>query len=163
MKIADLAAGRISAMRRSIVLGLVVAPMLALAQPATADAMLEANKKLVVDFYNMIFIDHKVAEAFKLYSIPGYIQHNPNAATGAEPAIKFLAGRFQKFPKAKNVIKRVIAEGNMVAVHVHSTLDEKDRGRAIVDIFRVENGKVVEHWDVIQAIPEKAANSNGMF
>jgi len=136
---------------------------LALAQPAFADAMLEANKKLVVDFYNMIFLQHKTAEAFKLYSIPAYKQHNPFAADGAQPAIDFLSGRFKKFPESKNVIKRVIAEGDLVVLHVHSTMNAKDRGRAIVDIFRVKGGKVVEHWDVIQAIPEKARNNNTMF
>ena len=153
----------ISAARRALMAGAVALPVLALAAPAAADAALEANKKLVVDFYNMIFLQHKTAEAFKLYSTPAYKQHNPYAANGAQPAIDFLAGRFKKFPEAKNVIKRVIAEGDLVALHVHSTMHAKDRGRAIVDIFRVKGGKVVEHWDVLQVIPETPAHNNGMF
>jgi len=153
----------ISAARRALFAGVLALPVLALAGPAAADAQLEANKKLVVDFYNMIFLQHKTAEAFKRYSIPAYKQHNPFAGDGAKPAIDFLGGRFKKFPEAKNVIKRVIAEGDLVVLHVHSTLNAKDRGRAIVDIFRVTDGKVVEHWDVIQKIPAKARNDNTMF
>lgn len=154
---------RLAATRRALMAGALALPVVALALPAAADAKLEANKKLVVDFYNMIFLQHKTAEAFKRYSIADYKQHNPYAANGAQPAIDFLSGRFKKFPEAKNVIKRVIAEGDLVALHVHSTLHAKDRGRAIVDIFRVKGGKVVEHWDVIQKIPAKSANDNTMF
>lgn len=149
--------------RRALMAGALALSVLALATPAAADAQLEANKKLVVDFYNMIFLEHKTAEAFKLYSIPAYKQHNPFAADGAQPAIDFLSARFKKHPQAKNVIKRVIAEGDLVVLHVHSTLNAKDRGRAIVDIFRVKDGKVVEHWDVIQKIPAKSRNDNTMF
>ena len=149
--------------RRAIIACALALSVLVVSRPAAADAQLEANKKLVVAFYNMIFLEHKTAEAFKLYSVPGYKQHNPYAADGAQPAIDFLSARFKKFPQSKNVIKRVIAEGDMVVLHVHSTMDAKDRGRAIVDIFRVENGKVVEHWDVIQAIPAKSMNKNTMF
>jgi len=69
----------------------------------------------------------------------------------------------KKIHKLKNEIKRAIAEGNLVVLHVHSTENKKDRGRAIIDIFRVENGKIVEHWDVIQNIPEQSKNSNTMF
>jgi predicted SnoaL-like aldol condensation-catalyzing enzyme len=154
---------RFATVRRVLMASAVALPVLALAQPAFADAQLEANKKLVVEFYNLIFLKHQTAEAFKRYSVAAYKQHNPYAADGAQPAIDFLAGRFKKFPDAKNVIKRVIAEGDLVALHVHSTMDAKDRGRAIVDIFRVKDGKVVEHWDVIQAIPPKSANKNTMF
>jgi predicted SnoaL-like aldol condensation-catalyzing enzyme len=61
------------------------------------------------------------------------------------------------------VIKRVLVDGDMVILHVHAIREPGERGVAIVDIFRLENGKIVEHWDVVQPIPEKAANSNGMF
>ncbi len=71
--------------------------------------------------------------------------------------------RRENYPNARNEIKRVIAEGDLVVLHVHSVVIPNSPGRMIVDIFRVEDGKVVEHWDVIQPVPEKAANSNGMF
>jgi len=70
---------------------------------------------------------------------------------------------FTKNPTARSEIKRAVAEGDLVFLHVHAKSSETDRGMAVVDIFRVENGKVVEHWDVVQPIPEKANNSNTMF
>lgn len=79
------------------------------------------------------------------------------------PFVNFFTQKFSNNPQAKNVIKKVIAEGDLVVLHVHSTENDSDRGRAIIDIFRVENGKIVEHWDVIQNIPEKSKNSNTMF
>ena len=66
-------------------------------------------------------------------------------------------------PDFKADVKRVIAEGDFVVVHSHMTIDANDRGRAAVDIFRLENGKIVEHWDILQQIPETSANSNTMF
>jgi len=130
---------------------------------AYAQSQTEKNKKIAVAFYNMIFIDHKVEEAFKLYADPVYKQHNPMAATGAEAAIKFLGPFLKANPGYKGEIKRVIAEGDLVAIHNHVTSGPNDRGRAVVDIFRVENGRVVEHWDVVQDVPAKSANDNTMF
>ncbi|HAT8211741.1 TPA: polyketide cyclase, partial [Legionella pneumophila] len=67
------------------------------------------------------------------------------------------------YPQSHSEIKRIIADGDYVVVHVHSVLEPDTKGRAIIDIFRLENGKIYEHWDVIQPIPDEAANSNGMF
>ncbi len=69
----------------------------------------------------------------------------------------------EKFPALRSEIKRAFAEGDYVILHVHSVREPGQRGRAIVDIFRLEHGKIAEHWDVIQDVPEKAANQNGMF
>ena len=75
-------------------------------------------------------------------------------------AVTFLK---EKFPNSRSEIKRAWAEGDYVILHVHSVREPGQRGRAIVDIFRLENGKIVEHWDVIQDVPEKSANDNTMF
>jgi predicted SnoaL-like aldol condensation-catalyzing enzyme len=123
----------------------------------------ESAKEMVIAFYKMTFYDHKVADAFKAYVGPTYKQHNPLVPDGADASIAFLSKRFETNPQAINEIKRVIADGDLVAVHVHSRANDADRGRAIVDIFRVDNGKIVEHWDVIQPVPESAQNSNTMF
>lgn len=128
-----------------------------------AHAADKTPKEIVTEFYRMVFEQHKVQEGFDTYVALPYTQHNPNVPDGPEPAIKFLSGRFEKNPQAINKMVRVIADGDLVAVHVHSTLNPQDRGYAIVDIFRVANGKIVEHWDVIQPVPEKAANPNTMF
>jgi predicted SnoaL-like aldol condensation-catalyzing enzyme len=130
---------------------------------AHAQSQTEKNKKIAVAFLTMIFNEHKVAEAFKLYSVPDYKQHNPYAATGAQAAIDFLGSYFKQNPQARTEIKRVIAEGDLVAIHNNPKQNPQDRGRAVVDIFRLENGKVVEHWDVVQDVPEKSANTNTMF
>jgi predicted SnoaL-like aldol condensation-catalyzing enzyme len=120
-----------------------------------------ANKKLVVDFYRTVFIEKRVVEGFERYVAPGYIQHNPLLATGREPAVKFLSTLVKR--ESVTDIKRVVAEGDLVVLHVHSRANLSDRGRAVIDIFRVADGKIVEHWDVIQPVPEKSANSNTMF
>jgi predicted SnoaL-like aldol condensation-catalyzing enzyme len=120
-----------------------------------------ANKKLVVDFYRTVFIEKRVVEGFERYVAADYIQHNPLLATGREPAVKFLGSRMTR--ESVTDIKRVVAEGDLVVVQVHARTNLSDRGRAVIDIFRVADGKIVEHWDVIQPVPEKPANSNTMF
>ena len=122
----------------------------------------EANKKVVLEFYDMA-LNQKNFEAAAKHFGPRYIQHNPLAADGIEGFKKFIEFRSEKFPNAKSEIKRALVDGDMVILHVHSVREPGERGSAIVDIFRLENGKIVEHWDVIQPIPEKAANGNSMF
>lgn len=122
----------------------------------------EANKQVVLDFYEK-GLNQKDAEAAARHFGPRYIQHNPGAPDGIEGFKAFIALRKEKFPNARGEIKRVFTDGDFVILHVHSLREPGDRGTAIVDIFRLENGKIVEHWDVIQPVPEKLANTNGMF
>jgi predicted SnoaL-like aldol condensation-catalyzing enzyme len=130
---------------------------------ANAQSQTEKNKKIAVAFLTMIFNEHKVAEAFDLYSVPTYKQHNPLAKTGSKAAIDFLGPYLKGCAQCKTDIKRVIADGDLVAIHNNPTSGPNDRGRAVVDIFRIENGKVVEHWDVVQDVPAQSANENTMF
>jgi predicted SnoaL-like aldol condensation-catalyzing enzyme len=131
------------------------------ALPAQAQ-QLEANKRAVVEFYNLA-LNEKNFEAASKYLGPRYIQHNPSAADGPEGLKAFIGFLREKFPQSRSEIKRVFADGDFVIVHVHSVREPGTRGRAIIDLFRLENGKIVEHWDVVQDVPEKAANANGMF
>jgi len=142
-------------------IALVLALLLGMAMHAHA-ADLEANKKIVVDFYEKGLNQKDFDDAAKHFG-PRYIQHNPGAPDGIEGFKAFIAMRKEKFPNARGEIKRVFAEGDYVILHVHSMREPGERGTAIVDIFRLENGKIVEHWDVVQPIPEKPANDNGMF
>ena len=135
---------------------------LLLAVPAAYAADLEANKKSVVAFYEKA-INQKDFDAASKHLGSRYIQHNPVAADGPEGLKAFIGFLRDKFPNSRSEIKRVFAEGDYVILHVHAVREPGTRGRAIIDIFRLENGKIVEHWDVIQEIPEKAANNNGMF
>ena len=135
---------------------------LLLAVPAAHAQNLAANKKAVVEFYEAA-INRKDFEAASKFFGPRYVQHNPNAPDGIEGFKAFLGFLREKFPESRSEIKRVWAEGDYVILHVHAVRAPGARGAAIVDIFKLENGKIVEHWDVIQEIPEKAANNNGMF
>jgi predicted SnoaL-like aldol condensation-catalyzing enzyme len=140
---------------------MVMACLVFCASPALAQGS-EANKKAVVEFYNLA-LNEKNFEAASKYIGPRYTQHNPLAADGPEGLKAFIGFLRDKFPQSRSEIKRVFAEGDYVILHVHSVREPGARGRAIVDIFRLESGKIVEHWDVVQDVPEKAANTNGMF
>lgn len=132
--------------------------------PPEAPADTQKNKKLVTDFFNLAFVEKKIKEAFDAWVGGTYIQHNPNFPDGKEPVIGFLSRIFlEENPQITVSIKRVIAEDDLVVVHHHSKNNPEDPGQAIVEIFRVENGKIVEHWDVFQNVPETSANSNTMF
>lgn len=136
---------------------------LATAQTPERDIAQEAaNLALVTTFYEGVFLDHDVAAASSVVA-DDYIQHNPHVPDGKAPFVDFFTGLFAENPAAKNEIIRSAASGDLVWLHVHATSGADDRGRAIVDIFRVEDGLIVEHWDVTQTIPETAANDNGMF
>lgn len=129
----------------------------------TAQNLAAQNKKIVTDFYEGVFLKHQVQKYSDRYIGNQYIQHNPHVPDGKAPFVNYFTGYFKENPQAKNVIKRAIAEDDLVVLHVHSSQNAQDRGEAIVDIFRVQNGKIVEHWDVQQAIPEQSANRNTMF
>lgn len=145
---------------------LVAAAVLALASaPANAASkqQMEINKKNVLAFYDAA-INKKDFEAANKYFGAGYKQHNPGAADGPEGLKGFIAFLKDKFPNSKSEFKRVFADGDYVIVHVHAVREPGTRGNAIIDIFRLDGkGKIVEHWDVVQPIPEKPANENGMF
>lgn len=123
----------------------------------------QQNIDLVTSFYSEVFVEHKTNDAALKYLEPSYIQHNPNVPTGRKAFIDFFIPFFEKNPSARSEIKRIIASNDLVMVHVHSKMNPLDRGRAIIDIFRVKDDRIVEHWDVIQAIPENSANDNGIF
>lgn len=136
---------------------------LAMTSAQAADArQQEINKRNLVEFYEKA-LNQKDFDAASKYLGSRYTQHNPVAADGPEGLKAFIGFLRSKFPNSRSEIKRVFADGDYVIVHVHAIREPGTRGRAIIDIFKLENGKVVEHWDVAQDIPEKAANSNGMF
>ena len=122
----------------------------------------EENMRIVLDFYERGLM-RRDFDAAKQHFGPRYTQHNPDVADGPEGFRAFLQFLREKLPNSRSEIKRVIADGDYVVVHAHAIPVPGERGLAIVDIFRLEGGKIVEHWDVVQPIPETAANSNGMF
>lgn len=128
-----------------------------------AKSQTEQNKKIVVDFYNGVFQKHEVKAYSDRYIGNQYIRHNPYVPNGKAPFVNYFTQYFKENPTAKSTIKRAIADGDLVWLHVHSTQNSNDLGTAVVDIFRVENGKIVEHWDVQQEVPKQSANKNTMF
>jgi predicted SnoaL-like aldol condensation-catalyzing enzyme len=122
----------------------------------------EANKKVAQEFYDTI-INKKDFESARKYIGNRYKQHNPLVADGPEGLKAFIEFLKTNFPEARSEIKRTLADGDYVVLHVHSVRPPNMRGRAIIEIFRLEDGKIDEHWDVIQEIPESSANPNGMF
>lgn len=123
----------------------------------------EKNKEIVRDFYNLALNLRKPREAVAKYLGSSYRQHNPTAGDGPAPFIAFVEGFVKAFPSLHFDFKRFIAEGDLVVVHSHLTRKPADLGMGVMDIFRLENGKIVEHWDVMQEVPESAANPNTMF
>jgi len=130
-----------------------------------AEAGLSKNPKAqkAMAFLDMVFNQKKVKEGFDTYVGDKYIQHNPIAADGKEAAVTVLSQVLQQMPGWSYEFKHAYVDGNIAIVHSLVKLKADDRGMAVVDMFRFEKGKVVEHWDVVQPIPEKSANSNTMF
>lgn len=122
----------------------------------------ERNKKIVTAFYEEAF-NKKNINAVLSNVAEDYKQHNPAVADGRQAFISFLKGMYTEVPNSTFQVKRVMADGDYVTLHVHFKSSPVEKGEAIVDIFRLEKGKIVEHWDVIQSIPEQSANTNSMF
>ena len=122
----------------------------------------EANRNAVLAFYEK-GLNQKDVDAALAYVGDRYTQHNPNAADGPEGFRKFIGFLREKSPNSHSEIKRSFVDGDYVILHVHAVREPGTKGNAIVDIFKLENGKIVEHWDVVQPIPENPANNNTMF
>jgi len=103
------------------------------------------------------------AGAVDRFIAPGYIQHNPNVETGRAPLKAFLDHIKALNPQGVHDVKRMFADGDHVIVHYHVRRWPDDAGWAVIDIFRIEDGLVAEHWDVAQDVVTGGPNVNGMF
>ena len=133
----------------------------------------EQNKQMVLEFFETLFNQHRVDEAVDTYLSPSYIQHNPAVPTGAEAMRATTKGLLEQFPDLHVEVKRAFAEGDTVIVHSEMTgvswgpsstpAGEGYPSYAVMDIARVEDGRIAEHWDVIQEVPPTSVSGNSMF
>jgi predicted SnoaL-like aldol condensation-catalyzing enzyme len=120
-------------------------------------------KRVVLEFFDLAFVEREPAQAAERFLGAAYTQHNPTAPDGPAAFPDLIGGLFAQAPDASFHLKRAIAEDDLVVLHYNLKFFPDDLGQAVVDIFRVQDGRIVEHWDVMQPVPAESANSNGMF
>ena len=120
------------------------------------------NRRILLDFIELFYHQRKVRLAFERHVAADYIQHNPNIQDGREAAIIALEPLFGS-PDASFEIHRILVDGDLAAIHLHGRRSAQALGGAVVDLYRFADGKIVEHWDVLQSIPETAVNPHPMF
>lgn len=148
-------------MVRKTALSLLLA--LAAAMPAAHAADAPGNKALVMKAYQELFGDHDLT-ALDRYWTKEYIQHNPYMTDGTGAVRQYLEKiGILKGPKFKVEFIRVAAEGDLVFTQTRQPKQGNSPEMVFVDIFRVENGKIAEHWDVMQPVPADAINKRPMY
>jgi predicted SnoaL-like aldol condensation-catalyzing enzyme len=127
---------------------------------ATTPPDLEHNKRVTLEFLDVHMNQANPEDAAERYMGRDYTQHDALAKDGREGFVEFTNFAATTWPEMHQEVKRIVAEGDLVMAHSLITLSSKDRGVAVVDIFRFEDGKIVEHWDVRQPVPERTVSGN---
>jgi len=117
-------------------------------------------------FIQLFYVEDNPRDGFMCWMHPDYIQHNPNAPTGRDATLAMMEASLSRLPDLSHEVKRVIwGDADLVAIHFHFKYEPDSRGYSVVDILRIDDGYIREHWDVLQEVPDPATskNSNGMF
>lgn len=133
---------------------------------ATAHRASFSTRQVAERFIQLFYVEDNPTDAFTCWMHPDYVQHNPNAPTGRDATLAMMQASMARFPDLAHQVKRVVwGDADLVAVHFHFMREAGTRGHAIIDILRVQDGYIVEHWDVVQDVPDPATckNQNGMF
>jgi predicted SnoaL-like aldol condensation-catalyzing enzyme len=139
---------------------LLVVGVMALAGPATASP--EANRAVVEALYTRVFNGKDLSVVPDLVA-EDYVQHTPSIEKGRDAFVAAFRGYFAAVPGLTVDVKRISTTDNLVVVHSHWRDSPSERGQAVIDIYRLENGRIAEHWDVVQSIPDGAANDNDVL
>ena len=138
--------------------------MMAAAAAATCQPTSAEHRRIVESFYRQALVDKQPKAAFETWVAPDFVEHKPDVAEPSRDAVaNFLTGLVTEMPQAKWEMLRTIADGDLVALHVRFTPAPGAPAYAIVDIFRVKDCKIAEHWDVVAGPPEEQANPNSRF
>ncbi|NBC35944.1 polyketide cyclase [Novosphingobium sp. FSY-8] len=137
-------------------------PCVAGAHTPDSAALTVRNRAIMSDFARLFYTERAVEQAFNTYVAPDYIQHNPGLADGRAAAIAALAPMFADRQKSFE-IRRIVVDGDLAAIHIFVRPTPDARGAAVADFYRLKDGKIVEHWDIIQPIPAQSANPHPMF
>ena len=132
----------------------------------TSDREQLSGRHVAERFIQRFYVEDTPRDAFMAWMHPDYIQHNPNAPTGRDATLAMMEEGLRRTPDLSHEVKRVVwGHADLVAVHFHFRREPATRGWAVVDILRIEAGYIVEHWDVMQDVPDPATakNPNGMF
>ncbi|MEU5385059.1 MULTISPECIES: nuclear transport factor 2 family protein [Kitasatospora] len=121
--------------------------------------MSEHNKQLVTQYLTTVWNDGETDEADRFLA-EDLVQHNPNLPDGRKPVVEFVAGFKTQVPQGRFTIRRIAADQDLVFVHSHFTAQDGDRGMAVVDVFRIADGLIAEHWDVKENVPETTASGH---
>lgn len=122
----------------------------------------EANRRVIGQFVHVFYEERDVRRAFEQFVVPDYVQHNPNIADGREAAIAALTPLFSR-RDVELQVRNVIVDGDYAVVLIFAREPSSPRGSAVADIFRLSSGKIVEHWDILQAVPEHPLNPHPLF
>jgi predicted SnoaL-like aldol condensation-catalyzing enzyme len=129
----------------------------------TTEDRMAANKAVAEGFLRLAGKENRPREAFARYAAPGFVHHNPGFPRGPEALAAAMEADAKEHPNREIDVRNVVAEGDLVAVHSHVRQDTQDRDFACVHLFRIEDGRVAELWDVVQPVPARSPNADGMF